>query len=283
MFTRRKVVVALAGSVVAVGVGTPIDAFVLEPYWVVVENSRFDFAADRTPPVGMTIVQLSDIHHSDMVPRRYLERCVEQCNELQPDLIVLTGDYITGGLEWIEPLGEIFAPLSAPLGVFAVFGNHDGGVWASRHGGGLPDTTLMGQALETAGIRTLVNERIELVHRGVHFELVGLGDLWAGQFHPELAFHTIDRDRFTIVLSHNPDTIPALKEFRTDLILCGHTHGGQVSIPFIGPPILPIKQRQYSGGSYEIGSKKIYVNRGVGLVRKVRFNCRPEIACLEIG
>jgi predicted MPP superfamily phosphohydrolase len=275
--SRRQLLKIVAGSLVGAGISGSLYSYFLEPYWLVVERHKLTFNPTHNPPTKLRIAHLSDLHRSDIVPAAYLNECVTKVNSLKPDLILLTGDYITWEKNWAESVGEILSPLEAGLGVFASLGNHDGGDWA-----GFPSDTVR-RRLEKAGICVLVNEYKNLSFGSVPITIVGLGDLWAGDFDTGTAFNKVDPECFTIALSHNPDTVPFLSNCSANLILCGHTHGGQVWIPLLGPPILPVDDRRFSAGVYGEGEQIIYVNRGVGLLRKVRFNCRPEIALIEIA
>lgn len=279
--TRKRFLKILAVCVVGVGVGGALYASFLEPYWLVVERHCLKFGSNQSAPAGLRIVHLSDFHRSKIVPDSYLRECISKANELKPDLILMTGDYIMGKEKWANSLGDLLEPLRANLGVYATLGNHDGGKWAAAYGGILK-TSVVKDELEKAGIRVLVNESVEVNYHGKRITLVGLGDLWAGQFDLPLGFQGVETSQFTIALSHNPDTIEELQNYPADLIFCGHTHGGQVRIPFWGPPILPIEDKQYAAGIYQVGEQVAYVNRGVGLLKRIRFNCRPEIACIDI-
>ena len=252
-------------------------AFRWEPYWLTIERTVLAFDGKGAVPSGLRIVQLSDIHRSAIVPDSYIRECVSKVNELDPDLVFITGDCITGGEEWVDGLGELLSPLDAKLGVWASMGNHDGGEWAKVRGGPRDSGRVRGE-LEGAGIGVLENESVLLEHGGVPVRVVGMGDLWAGYFEPGEAFRGAREDEFVICLSHNPDTIGSLGGYPVDLLLSGHTHGGQVSIPFVGAPLLPVENTEYARGLHRIAGGYAYVNRGVGLLRKVRFNCRPEIA-----
>ncbi len=275
--TRRRLLKIIAGSVTAAGLGGSLYSYFIEPYWLAVERHRLKFEKKRNPPSGLRILHLTDLHRSDIVPESYLRECIARANALKPDIVLLTGDYITWETKWAQSVGEILGPLKAGLGVFASLGNHDGGDWA-----GFSAETVT-RHLERAGVRVLVNESVRLSHGSVPFAIVGLGDLWAGNFDSKAAFNGAKPEEFTIALSHNPDTISSLRDTCADLILSGHTHGGQVCVPLFGPPILPVDNRTYSSGIYREGRQTAYVNRGVGLLRRVRFNCRPEIALIEIA
>lgn len=275
--TRRRFLKIAAGSVAGAGIASALYGYFLEPYRVAVEQHILRFAPGKNPPSGLRMVHLSDLHRSEVVPDSYLLECFSKANQLNPDLVVMTGDYITSGSKWSDSLGDLLASLQASLGIYATLGNHDGGQWAGF------DTLPVREELEKAGIRVLTNESVALEHTGKPFTVVGLGDLWAGDFDPSKSFEGVKADRFTIALSHNPDTITALQEFNANIILCGHTHGGQVRIPLLGPLVLPVKDKRFSAGIYRVGEQIAYVNRGIGLLRRIRFNCRPEIACIDIA
>ena len=279
--SRRGFLGVLGGAALGVGVGLPLYVFRWEPYWLKVERNVLTFDERDGVPSGLRIVHLSDIHRSDIVPDSYIRKCVSKANELEPDLILLTGDYITGDVGWAAGLGELLAPLKASMGVWACLGNHDGGKWSARYGGP-PGYNRVREELKKAGIGVLVNENVQLEYDGVPVTIVGMGDLWAGYFDPETTFQGIAPDGFVICLTHNPDTLEMLQGYPVDLFLCGHTHGGQVSVPLVGAPILPIEDTRYGGGLYRLSENYAYVNRGVGLLRKVRFNCRPEISFLRV-
>ncbi len=282
--TRRRFLRLSAAAAAAAGLGLPLDAFAVEPYWPRIARHRLVFEPPARPPSGLRILHLTDLHRSSIVPDRFLARHLARGMALEPHLVVLTGDYVTAAhSRWIDGLGDVLRALRAPLGVFAVPGNHDGGAWAGGHGGS-PELTPMTRELESAGIAVLVNERITLVHGGVPFDVAGLGDLWAGMFDPAATFAGAGAGRFCLTLTHNPDTLMDLVEYPADLLLCGHTHGGQVRVPGLGAPILPVEQRRFDQGWFDLGAgRQAFVNRGLGMLRRVRFRCRPEMALLTIA
>ena len=135
----------------------------------------------------------------------------------------------------------------------------------------------VGRALLGTGWKVLQNRAVTLERGGARLRVVGLGDLWSGFFEPDEVDVTD-----AIVLEHNPDAVPRLLHRRPALILCGHTHGGQVAAPFLGPPILPVRHREYAAGLYELGDTPLYVNRGVGWLYRVRLFVRPEVTVLTL-
>jgi predicted MPP superfamily phosphohydrolase len=267
--SRRHFLFKLLGTagIIAGGVGY---AHCVEPFHP--QISRTTLRWEKLPPelAGMTFVQLTDIHHSNVVGRAYIRKCVDTVNSLRPDIIFLTGDYVTHSPEYIKPCVEELSRLSAPSGVFAVPGNHD--YWT--------DIDLMSKCLDDAGIHLLVNRSCTAAVRGKELAIVGLDDLWAGMPNIRKAFNDVPAGAKKVLLMHNPDLIEDLSEQRTDIILAGHTHGGQVCLPFLGSLVTPSRfGSKYSKGLITKDGTAMYVNRGVGLViPAVRFLCPPEIA-----
>ena len=262
----------------ACGVGGASYVFGLEPVWLRTVRCEIPLAGLDPALDGFTIAQLSDLHHGAGVPLSLFEQAVARANDARPDIVALTGDFVHrgGGTGLEREIADILTGLQPRIGTYAVLGNHDAGVY--RPGGGreaIRRAQVVSGALGSRGIAVLRNEVVTPVPG---LRLAGLGDLWTGDFEPD----RIHLDATTVVLSHNPDTAPELAERGAGLILSGHTHGGQVSIPFLGPPILPVRLRQYHAGHYRLGEGQLYVNRGVGWLRRVRLFVRPEVTILTL-
>jgi hypothetical protein len=197
-------------------------------------------------------------------------------NAERPDLVALTGDYITKGEDedFIQPVAAAVGKLRASLGVFATLGNHD--VWV--------DAPAVHEALARRGCLVLRNRGIELVRRGGRLAVVGLGDLWTEDVDFRSGFRGIPEGCPSLVLMHNPDSFEDWPAGRPGLILSGHTHGGQVAIPGYGPPLVPSRYgRKYARGFFEKPEASMYVNRGLGTgLLALRFLSRPEIAFFTI-
>jgi hypothetical protein len=133
-------------------------------------------------------------------------------------------------------------------------------------------------ALREAGVTVLSNDRFRLARSGGRLDVAGFGDLWSDTFEPQ----AVPVETTTIALSHNPDTAPALVGRGVHLVLSGHTHGGQVWIPGIGAPILPVRHREFVAGQYPVGDGQLYVNRGLGWLWRVRMFTRPEVTVLRL-
>jgi len=276
--TRRRILAL--GAAACLG-GGAIYTFGIEPVWL--RTVELDVRLKGLAPEfdGFTIAQLSDFHVGAGVPLDYLHGAAALANEAQPDLVALTGDYVHRGGDTADTAdaAAILKTLEAPA--YAVLGNHDGAVYSSE---GRPDRGAVGRvrnALEKAGVSVLVNERITLRRGDARLHVAGLGDLWLGAFRPRTV-PLREPGAPTIALSHNPDTAKDLAGLGADLILSGHTHGGQVSIPFLGPPILPVRHREFAAGHFDLGGPQLYVNRGVGWLRRVRLFVRPEVTILRL-
>ena len=273
--TRRRF---LLGCISA-GAGAAAWTRGVEPWWWQV--------AHHTVPLGLggepvRLLQLSDMH-ADPMPLDYLRKTFRAGLALKPDLICLTGDFITHKYDRWDEYAALLAELPAAVPTFAVLGNHDGGAWARRKG--YADTRLVRAMLEAAQIPLLHNRRERLELRGHQLDLVGLGDWWADEMDPAAAFAGWKREPGvpTILLSHNPDTKDLLRAFAWDMMLSGHTHGGQLSLPLVGEPFAPIRDRRFVRGLYRWENWWLHVSAGVGSLHTARFNCRPEISLLALS
>lgn len=274
--TRRKFLVALGLGALA----GSADAAGIEPRRLTV--TRPVAPLGRGLSLAVRVLHLSDLHASRVVSLDFLAAAVAKGLAQHPDLICLTGDFITRGYRHLDGYAEVLKPLSAAAPAFACLGNHDGGRWAARKGGP-PDTTPVREVLRRAGITLLDNAAQTVSVRGQALRMVGLGDLWAGELRPREAFAGLQPSPApTLVLAHNPDAREALRPYAWDVLLCGHTHGGQVKLPWLGPLVLPIRDRRFAEGLHRWEGRWVYVTRGVGNLHGIRFNCPPEITLLTV-
>ncbi len=264
----------------ACGVATTIPAYArfVEPEWLKFSQVECMLFADRqAEPVRL--LHLSDLHASPPVPKSLIERAIDAGLSTKPDLICVTGDFVTSkqgfDAEWLV---RQLRRLSAAAPAFASLGNHDGGKWAGRYGG-FRSTANIADLVRSSGTRLLHNENFEVAAKGRTFHLVGLGDLWSGEMQANLAFPLQSSNR-VVLLSHNPDTKDRLQNYRWDLMLSGHTHGGQLSLPYFGTPFAPVHDHRYVEGLKGWNGRQIHVTTGVGNLHGVRFNCRPEVSLL---
>ncbi|MFN7139963.1 MAG: phosphodiesterase YaeI, partial [Limisphaerales bacterium] len=192
------------------------------------------------------------------------------------------GDYITRKYDDWTGYARVLSALSQAAPTFASLGNHDGGSWCGRHNG-YENSNKVRELFEKSEITHLDNSTQQLNLRGWKLNMVGLGDIWEKDFQPRKAFSGCTEDAcVTTVLSHNPDTKDDLRNYAWDLMLSGHTHGGQVELPFFGAPIAPVKDRRFVKGLREWENRWVYVTKGIGNLYGVRVNCRPEVSLLTL-
>jgi len=223
---------------------------------------------------GFRIVQISDIHYYPFTTLELVDRAVQMANQLNPDLTVLTGDFVWHEVEPIFELMPTLMHLNAKHGVYAGLGNHDH--WT--------DVKMVTQAIQEAGMPLLVNQGMPLSVGKSTLYLASLDDGWSGK--PDLAEAMANHpgDATTVLLMHEPDLAPKYApDKRIHLQLSGHSHGGQVRLPFYGPLILPYLSWKYPMGLYNVDGMWLYTNRGLGTTNvPMRVNCAPEITELTL-
>jgi predicted MPP superfamily phosphohydrolase len=253
-----------AAGVVGYGYSTQI-----EPGWLTVEQVQIPLKKLKPGLEGFKIVQLSDIHLHPYTQREFVQKAVARANALQPDLVVLTGDYVLEGADSIFELAPVLASLNPKYGIFTILGNHD--LWTNA------EVVLTG--LRQAGLPVLVNDGVALGVGSDLLYLAGLDDGWSGQLDLTAALAKLPQDAPVILLAHEPDLADNFAlDGRISLQLSGHSHGGQVRLPGIGAPILPYLGQKYDQGLYRVRDMWVYTTRGIGLGPvPTRFNCPPEI------
>ncbi len=279
------------GSVAAVSVVSPGYATLVEPWGIQVREYVIPVEGLAASLDGLRIVQVSDTHLGPRIPESFIVGAYAKAMELNPDLIVLTGDHVHDGTKENQRAAELCEPLvhACPMGVIGVLGNHD---WWG-------DGPRLSRMLSGVGVRMIDNNRVWLdaktrtvVDRDPGEDalaFVGIGDLTDGVVDVDQAFEGVRDETARIVLAHNPDTaeIHALARAgspRVDLMVSGHTHGGQVKIPFIGTPIVPSWYGQkYAGGLVDGPAFRVLISRGVGMsMLPVRVGVPPEISAITL-
>jgi len=274
------------GRVPVIGGGrpeTPLRAFALnlteaarsaltEPHRLTIEHQQIHLRRLPQALDGFRIVQLSDIHHSPFTSREQIKRAVETANNLQPDMSALTGDYISKERRYAAPCAELLGKLRARYGVYAVLGNHDH--WT--------DAALITDLFRAEGITVLVNQGMRFEKNGAAFWLAGVDDPMVGLEDLSLALAGSSEAEMKLLLAHNPIILRRAARAGVDLVLSGHTHGGQVSLrserSVVGRP-----RRRLLKGLARQDETQIYVTRGLGtVVLPVRFGCPPEVSLLEL-
>lgn len=230
---------------------------------------------------GFTVALLSDFHFDPYFSVHPLRAAVAKVNELHPQLIALTGDFVSvpvfgdpeEGAAMAEPCAQLLRRMRAPFGLWAVMGNHDA----------FTDPDRVTSALRASGIKVLANESTAIEANGGRFWLGGVDDVLGRTADLDGTLHDIPSGEATILLAHEPDYADRVRGHPIDLQLSGHTHGGQVRVPLIRPSYLPELGRKYVRGLYKVGGLTLYTNPGMGTVGvPVRFNCPPEITLMTI-
>jgi len=255
-------------------------SYLFEPTEIKVECVRLKLKRLAPAFSGIRIAQVSDIHMGGWMNAERLQRVVDMVVEQAPNLAFLTGDFLIGRAfnehteRDLQEIAALFAPLTMSIPTFGILGNHD--YWTNPR--------AVRDMLHQSGIIELTNSVYTLSRDGANLHLCGVDDVWEGDVRLRDVLDQLPDDGAAILLAHEPDFADeSAATGRFDLQVSGHSHGGQVSLPFFGPPILPYLGRKYPSGLYKVGEMYQYTNRGVGTGRlAVRFNCPPEITIFEL-
>lgn len=243
-----------------------------EPYMLTIERQPIFLRRLPKSLNGFRIVQLSDLHYGPLTSEQQIRRAVETANNLEPDIIALTGDYISHERRYAARCAELVGGLRARCGVYAVLGNHDH--WT--------DAALITDLFRAEGIRVLINEGMRFEKNGAAFWLAGVDDTMVGLEDLSLALAGARRSELKLLLAHNPIILRRAARAGVDLVLSGHTHGGQVILrserSASGRP-----RRRLLRGLGRQGESQIYVSRGLGtVILPIRYGCPPEVSLLEL-
>jgi len=278
--TRKAIRAVLLLTLLTI-VSCLVWGFFIEPNRLVVHQDTIQIDNWPAELSGLRIALIGDVHTDNrFIDEKKLKKIVELTNAQNPDLIVLLGDYIQGGRDnaahRVEP--EVTAAqlknLKAPLGVYAILGNHDW--WYNGE--------KVRRSFESEGIPVLEDDAKELNWHDKSFWLVGLADLWTRPQHMEQTLAKAPSGSTVIALTHNPDIFPDLPQ-SVPLLLAAHTHGGQVNLPLIGTPVVPSRfGPKYTAGHIYENGHHLYVTTGIGTsIMRVRFRVPPEIVILTIN
>ena len=244
------------------------------PFVIEVTHRQIELARLPAAFAGLRLVQLSDIHHGLYMPSERVTQAVELANRLEPDLVALTGDFVSNSVHYIEPVAEALGRLRAPLGVFAVLGNHDYRVGAHR----------VAAALERHAIAVLRNRHVCLARGSASLFVAGVDDGRHKQDNLRQALAGTSPETTTLLLCHNPAILPLAAACGVELILSGHTHGGQIGMPRLRSLAAARGLRlPLAHGWREFNGTKLYVSRGLGtVILPIRFRCPAEIPVLQL-
>jgi predicted MPP superfamily phosphohydrolase len=282
-FSRRDFLKLLKATTIELsllGVGGATYGVWLEPNWLKVEKVNLKLRKPAPAFHRLTIAQVSDIHMGGWMNVERLQRVADLVIEQQPDILLLTGDFLTGYIfdqnseQHLQDLIEILRPLAKAIPSYAVLGNHD--YWSNAGG--------VREMLRSCGITDLTNSVFTITRGNEKLHLCGVDDIWEGDVRLDQVLDKLTDDSPAILLAHEPDFADvSSRSGRFDLQVSGHSHGGQVVIPFHGPLVLPYLGQKYSSGLYRLGDMFQYTNRGVGMIHPyVRFNCPPEITLFSL-
>jgi uncharacterized protein len=287
--SRRTFLKATTG----VGAGTALGclgAALQEPY-----DTRVEHVGIRLPRLpqafdGLRLAQLSDIHFGEYMSESHLQHIVDLTNAQSPDMVVLTGDYVTGGLfgekdgrnsqeddrraEKAWPCAEVLrGVVKARYGRIAILGNHDC----------VTNPDIVTEALTSNGFLVLRNRCFPVESLGARFWLAGVDDILEHYGDPEATMYGVPGNECVVLAMHEPDYVEKILDYGIDFQISGHSHGGQVRLPGIGPLYLPKGAKKYPRGYYRVGNLQLYTNCGVGVIHlPVRFMCPPEITVFTL-
>jgi len=277
-FLQASAAAGATGALAVVGDGTILGANSAKLVSIEIPLARLSEAWD-----GFRIVQLSDLHYDEYFSVVPLRKAINLVNGLRPDLVVVTGDFITApflrshrsllvrAARAIEPCAQLLAQVRAPFGILATLGNHDVGT----------DPAHISGVLQAHGISVLRNRSVPLERDGGRLWLCGLDDILEGKPELKLALRGIPQTEPVVLLAHEPDFADYVAH--VDLQLSGHSHGGQIRIPLVGAPFLPVMGQKYPWGLRRIGPLTLYTNAGIGTIWiPMRLNCPPEVTLITL-
>ncbi|WP_442599311.1 metallophosphoesterase [Neobacillus sp. D3-1R] len=272
----RKVIGSLL-TLVGTGYGGYFYAHQIEPRLLKVNSYTIKHNDIPKSFNGFKIVQFSDTHLGFQYDLVQFKKMLRVIKKLEPDVIFFTGDLMDAPNQYShqEEIIPLLKDLEAPFGKFAIYGNHDHGGYGSN---------IYKNIMELSNFQILLNKsfEIKLLDQNSIY-IIGLDDAMLGNPNFDMALHNIPDDQFKILLSHAPDLADQTVEYGVQLQLSGHSHGGQIQIPFVGALITPPYARKYREGFYNINHLKLYVNRGIGTTRlPFRFMSKPEIAVFTL-
>lgn len=276
---RRKFLKSALYSFAGAATLGGLYAWQVEPFWVEFTKHRMPLKMLPKELVGKTLMQISDIHIGNRFDHNQIIQGLEKAKAFKPDFVAYTGDYVTihNGEVQYDKLTKVFRHfVRGSIATYGILGNHDYG----KHWKQPEVADRITGMLEKAGVKVLRNRRQSAA--GLNF--FGLDDYWGQNFHPEQALEGIEVNSPNIALCHNPDVCDLdIWHGFEGWILSGHTHGGQVRPPFLPPPVLPVTNKRYTCGQFDLSDNRtLYINRALGNTVQVRFNVRPEITIFEL-
>ena len=263
---------------------TGAHALPMNRRWVEIHRRKMPLINLDPNCAGLRLVQLSDLHYSPVVWQRYLIQYMRWVNELEPDVVVITGDLITGGYRFAHRVATILSHLHTKHGVICTFGNHDYSFYGKNGSGeGKRRADYLEKCLEDRGLTVLRNEVAYIRPEGAQrpVAIVGLDDEWSGHINPEKAWDGVDPTLPIVCLNHNPVNVRELLGYPWQWMLSGHTHGRQVGTSRLSRRLAPKLYRHYIHGYYMVEGRHLYVNKGLSYGQRVQSWCRPEVTVFK--
>jgi predicted MPP superfamily phosphohydrolase len=266
----------LAGAALAGAVALAIDAFLVEPTRTEVVEQALPLPDLPAAWEGARVIHLSDLHYGDPRSRQLFRWMVRTVNELEPDLIVITGDFVLRRASETGPCARYVAKLKAKHGILATLGDHDIDAKTRKVRAGLVE------GLQEVGVRMLFNDALELPG-GLRVAGICPFTQQVQRGNLDLALRALGGGMPHLLLAHSPDIIVQAREREVPMVLCGHTHGGQVVLPLLGPPVTHTNvSRRYASGWSASTATRMYTSRGLASHYSLRFRCRPEITVFTL-
>jgi len=264
---------------------TGVHALPMNRRWIDIHRRRMPIVGLDPRFTGLKIVQMSDLHYSPVVWARYLVQYIEWVNDLEPDLVVITGDLITGGYRFAHKIATVLSHLKARYGVINTFGNHDYSIYGKANvAEGERRADYLEKCLRDRGLGVLRNQAHYWKLDGAQTPLciVGLDDEWSGHIDPDKAWDGVDPALPIVCLNHNPANCAQLMTYPWQWMLSGHTHGRQVATSRFGRTFFPHRYRHYTHGYYSVNGRHLYVNRGLSYGQRILHWCKPEITVFKL-
>ena len=275
---RRKFIKNTIKASVGATILGSLYTWQIEPFWLEFVKVKMPIKNLPKNLIGKTLMQISDVHVGNKFDYEYIIDSFKKAKLYEPDFVVYTGDFVSYETpEQFDQLEKVFKhAVNGKLGTAGVLGNHDYGIdWLE------PDVAnRISNILDRANVTILRNEEVNF--SGLN--ILGIDDYWGSNFNPIKIMNKYDSKKANLVLCHNPDVcdLNVWNNYK-GWILSGHTHGGQVKPPFLNPPILPVENKRYSSGEFDLfDGRTLYINRALGNLYQVRFNVRPEITIFEL-
>ena len=241
------------GYLILIGIVTILYAMFIEPDLLRVIH--YDFPHSKIEGQPIKVVQFSDTHIGDFFTIEELQKVVDKINEQEADLVLFTGDLMDDASVYqgsIEEIGTVLSNIQSKFGNYAVFGNRDYGGGAER---------FYEELMESAGFHVLLNNHETITVNGTTLSLFGADDALIGYYDAKQTMKGIEEGNFNLLLVHEPDLVDDFIDYPVDLVVAGHSHGGQVYIPFVGPLLTTTLAEKYVRGLYEINEDlSLYVN-----------------------